>query len=371
MKTSKERRITQRTDSIRFSTLQAVIAFITVMMMFHPWFLRAETPGPSVLRSRVLEPGDEYIHGFIRHGGYLWASTRTNPCRILRVDPETLEYGRIVLHESYNEGEDLVAAEGWVWVILYGTPSRLIRVNPDSLTWETAVSFEAEEFTRGGSLTYAFGFLWAGGGDGKIARIHPVSLDCDVFDFSTALGRLQVHALTSGNGYLWASSPIFSASETERDESIVLRINPRNPREYAAVFLQDTPVSDDLVFTGNRLYAAGESSQPGLYRIDVDLTYDRLAPGVAGYLGCGALGHTLWGTLSGMPGKLVRVDADLHECHIYTLPPGFNHANEIVFDPENDALFVTTWDSPARILKMTIPGGSDPLLKERLFARID
>jgi hypothetical protein len=287
------------------------------------------------------------------------------------VDPETLEYRRIILRESFDDGEDLVAAEDWVWVILYGTPSRLVRVHPESLHWETAVSFEAEEFTRGGALTYAFGSLWAGGGDGKIVRIDPQSLDYEVFYFSTALGRLQVHALTSGSGYLWASSPIFNPSDSERDQSIVLRVNPCDPREYAAVFLQDTPVSDDLAFTGDHLYAAGESSLPGLYRIAVDLTYTRLASDVAGYLGCGALEHTLWGTLSGMPGKLVRLDTDLRGCQVYTLPPGFNHANEIAFDPENRTLFVTTWDSPARILKMAIPEASDGPFDGHLFAQND
>jgi hypothetical protein len=361
----------ERPVSSCFMCILSIITFTAVIATSSPALLQGETHMPSVLGSTVFEEGDEYIHGFVYHGGYLWASTRTAPCRVLRIDPETLKYERLVLDESFDEGEDLVAAEGWVWVILYGTPSRILRVDPETLTWETAVAFDSKELTRGGSLTYAFGFLWAGGGDGKIARIDPASLTFEIYDFSTALGRLQVHALSSGGGYLWASSAICSTTDSGNDESIVLRINPGNPREYAAVFLQETPVSDDMVFTAGHLYAGGESPGSALFKIAVDLTYTRLVTGEAGYLGCGVLKDGLWGVLRGTPGKLIRLDAGLQGFQIYTLPKGFNHANEIAFDPVHGMLFVTSWDSPARMLKMGIPGSSDRLIHASLISRAD
>ncbi len=371
MKPSNAFAIQERSVSSFMMYVLNIFTLTFVFMTFSWGILHCETLIPSVLKSTTLEQGDEYIHGFVYHEGYLWASTRTAPCRILRIDPETLVYERIVLDESLNDGEDLIAAEGWVWVILYNTPSRIIRVNPDTLVWQEAITFKPEEFTRGGSLLYAFGSLWAGGGDGKIARIDPETLDYDIFDFSTALGRLQVHALTSGSGYLWASSPIFSASDSVDEESIVLRINPQDPREYAAVFLQDTTVSDDMVFSSGHLYAAGESSQPSIYRIAVDLTYIYLTTGEAGYLGCVLLRDTLWGALKGTPGKLVRIDKSLQKCQIYTLPQGFNHANEIAFNRMNGNLFVTTWDSPTKILKIQVLESSDRLLHASLFLKAD
>jgi hypothetical protein len=351
----------KRRDTPRFMLFLSIAALVAVTLASSRGPLQAGTLETSVLKSTVFEQGDEFIHGFQYHGGYLWASTRTAPCRILRIDPKTLQYERIVLDEGFDEGEDLVAAGGWVWVILYGTPSRIVRVDPETMTWHTAVTFGPEEFTRGGSLTHAFGFLWVGGGDGKIARIDPESLSSQIFDFSTALGRLQVHALTSGSGYLWASSPIFSISDSKDNESIVLRINPENPREYAAVFLQETPVSDDMVFSGGHLYAGGESPDSALFKIALDLTYTRTATGEAGYLGCAARENALWGVLSGTPGKIVRFDQTLQEFQTYTLPQGFNHANEIAFDPVEAALFVTTWDSPVRVLKLGLPSAADSL----------
>ncbi len=58
--------------------------------------------------TRQLELRDNQIHGFTYYDGYLWASTRTNPCRILRIDPVTLDYDRIILDPGLNDGEYLI-----------------------------------------------------------------------------------------------------------------------------------------------------------------------------------------------------------------------------------------------------------------------
>jgi len=338
-----------------FKHILPAFIFTVLVVTSHSLPLYAETSTLGVLKTATLKQGDEYIHGLIFFQGSLWASTRTAPCRVLRIDLETLGYERIVLDDGFNEGEDLAAAEGLIWVILYGIPSRIVRIYPETLYWETALTFSPEEFTRGGSLEYAFGYLWAGGGDGKIVRVDPRTLEYEVFDFSSALGRLQVHALTSGGGYLWGSSPIFRESETRVDESIILRIDPHNPKGYAAVFLQDAPISDDMVYTDETLFAGSESSTSSLFRINSDLTYDRLNNVESGYLGCTAQHDTIWGALSGTPGKLVRHSATTYRCDTYLLPEGFNDANELALDSLNSAIFVTTWGSPARILKIRIP----------------
>ena len=44
--------------------------------------------GVNVIKTKILEQGDNRIHGFTYYDGYLWASTRTSPCRILKIDPD-------------------------------------------------------------------------------------------------------------------------------------------------------------------------------------------------------------------------------------------------------------------------------------------
>jgi streptogramin lyase len=304
-----------------------------------------------VVGSVNLQAGDDFIHGFIYEYGSLWASTRTAPCRILRIDPETLHYERIILQDDFNEGEDLVAAEGYIWVILYGPPSRIVRIDPDTLRWEAALTFPPEEFARGGSLAFAFGYLWAGGGDGRIARIDPADQGYEVFDFSTALGRLQVHALTGGDDVLWAGAPLFRNSETRPDESIILRISPEHPLEYAAVFLHDAPVGDDMAHLGGRLYTGGETDSSTVYTINHDLTYTSQNLKIPEALAFVAADDRIWGALGGSPGSLIRFDGDMRSIDTYLLPEGYNNANEIAIDPVGGHIFVTCWDSPAKILK--------------------
>jgi len=160
-----------------------------------------------VADSRALEHGDNLIHGFTYSNGYLWASTRTSPCRILKIDPETLSYKRIILDAGLNDGEDLIAAEGYIWVILWTTPSKIVRVNPETMEWEVAIAFN--EIFDGGSLEYAYGYLWAGGCCGKIAKINTNDLSYQVYDYSRATGSFQFHAMTSGGGYIWGSAPAY------------------------------------------------------------------------------------------------------------------------------------------------------------------
>jgi hypothetical protein len=300
----------------------------------------------------TLETGDEFIHALLYARGWLWASTRTSPCRVLRIDPDTLQYDRILLPESHNDGEDMVFLDDSVWVILYGTPSRIVRIDVHTLAWETVLSFDPGEFSRGGSLEYAFGYLWAGGGDGILLRIDPRDLTYRVFDYSTALGRLQIHSLSSGGGYLWAAAPIFRITGRRADESIILRINPLSPLEYAAVFLHDAPVSDDMVYAEGHLFAGSESSSMALYRIRSDLTYSSASTEGSGYLGFLACGETVWGALGGSPGMLLRYSVMNGEMLRFALPEGFNNANEIAYDPSRRTLFVSCWESPTRILKI-------------------
>ena len=118
---------------------------------------------PDTVTSAFLGTGDAQVHGLIHAYDALWASTRTEPARILKIDPDTLAVDeRLELAAGLNNGEDIVAAEGYIWVILYTNPARLIRVDPTAspLTYDVALTFSGVQY--GMSLDYAFGYLWAG-----------------------------------------------------------------------------------------------------------------------------------------------------------------------------------------------------------------
>ncbi|MBA7662471.1 hypothetical protein ES703_70500 [subsurface metagenome] len=304
----------------------------------------APSPEPSpthliVTKTRILEQGDNLIHGFTYYDGALWASTRTSPGRILKIDPNTLEYERIVLDHGLNDGEDLIAANGYIWAILYTSPSKLIRIDPNTLHWEVAISFTSNEIRYGGALEHAFGYLWAGG-YGKIARIDPSNLDYDIYDYSAVIGTAQFHALASGGGYIWGSAP---------RANTILRINPANPPDYDSLRL-DAPMSDDIAYAKGHLYVGSEVTPSYIYRIADDLSYSREEVTNTINYAVFYYDDRIWAAHVGTPGKLAEFDLDLNLEYLHTLPEGFNNANEIAFD-ELGNIYITCWESPAKIVR--------------------
>ena len=316
---------------------------------------KAEDVLDTVVDIRILESGDNQIHGFTYFNGYLWASTRTNPCRILKIDPETLDYERIILDPGLNDGEDLIAAGGYIWVILWTSPSRIVRVNPETLEWEVAISFRQNELFQGGSLEYAYGYLWAGGRDGKIARINIDNLSYQVYDYSAATGNFQFHAMTGGGGYIWGSAPAYRDSwfwgRTYIGNTIV-RVNPEDPTVYSSVYIDSYHFSDDIAYADGYLYAGSEEAPSYTYRIADDLSYTRARAGDTICYGIFVRDDGIWGAYVGSPGRIARFDLDLNLEVAYQLPLGYRDANEIAFDPHGNLYYVTCWESPAKIVKL-------------------
>lgn len=297
----------------------------------------------KIIEQKILDSGDNRIHGFIYSHNYLWASTRTSPCRILKINPSTLEYERITLDYGLDDCEDIVSTQENIWAILYTSPSRIVKVNPNTLEWEIAITFKPEEIQYGGSLEYAFGYLWAGG-YGKVAKINIENLDYRIFDYTDVVGTNQFHGLTSGGGYIYASSP-------KGKESIILRIDPNKPNEYEEIKLS-TFITDDLAYSDNALYVCSESMPSYLYKINEDLNYNIIeAADTICYGTFRDKEGNIWGAYAGNPGKFSITSPDLMSKKTYELPHGYNNANEIAFD-EFGNIYITCWESPAKIVKI-------------------
>lgn len=313
-------------------------------------------------KARRLEYGDDLIHGFTYYDGFLWASTRTYPARILKIDPDTLDYQRIVLSSGLNDGEDLIAAAGYVWVILHTDPARIVRVDPETLQWAVAITFGSSELSWGGSLEYAFGYLWAGGYDRKIARISLTDLTYQTYAYPTISSYSQFHALTSGGAYMWASAPHHSSWQGWSADTIV-RINPDDPTDYSTVYV-DRAMSDDMAYSNSHLFTgseftAGNLHAPSyLYRFADDLTYDSTYAFDHGSYGIFADNDEIWSAHVGSPGRIIEFGTNLAIQAAHNLPIGFNNANEMAFDPGGN-IYVTAWESPAGLVKFAPTHGVD------------
>ena len=286
----------------------------------------------------ILEDGDNQIHGSAYYDGYLWFSTRTNPARILKMDPDTLEYEKIILGEGFNDGEALVGADGSIFVILHNYPTRIIKIKPDDLTKQKLIKIN--EMDRGQSLLYKCGYLWAGGA-GKLARINISDYSYIIYSYPTS----AFHALASGNdGFLWGSCPSHS-------QTTILRINAANPKDYDSVVIKKI-ATDDMLVQNGALYVGTENEKERsyIYKISTDLTY--VSVKTQKVVKCWGVFRDLWVVYDGNPGTIIKLNEKLVEIDsIISLPSGFNDANEIVFDSKG-SMFITCFQSPAKVVKL-------------------
>ena len=318
------------------------------------------------IMTNVLDVDDNKIHGLIYYDGYLWASTRTQPARILKINPSTLKVetsGRIILEVDQDYGEDIVAAQGYLWVILYTDPAQLIRVDPDTVTAEVATTFRRADFIFGASLEYAFGSLWAGGRENivQIDISEPLTPTYQSYDYSSLVidhtGLFS--ALTGSQNYLWGSMLQVELATEEVISSTVVRIDPDIPTEILSTTVS-VVYPDDIAHTGSHLYISSEDigNPSDIYQFASDpstYTVTRVADSASYGTFLNPLDpETFWGVYRGSPGIIKNFDLSPSAMVTITLPVNFDDPNELAFD-ENGNMYVTTWMTPTGLLKYPVP----------------
>lgn len=337
----------------------------------------ANAPQASGVISKVLPAGDSYVHGLIYYndgsGDFLYASTRTAPARILKIDPNTLDVvATATLPVSYDDGEDIVAANNYIWVILYTEPAALIRVRPDTLAWNIALKFTGTTTMGAGeSLDYAFNYLWVGGRD-HLARVDISNTSAPTYTLYD-LSHLNLGTSNSGllgslahdgnNGFLWGT---YKQHEGPSDggtfyASTVVKMDPSDPAgSYSSTELTtDTP--DDSVFTGGAYFAGGEgkpnqTASSDIYKFSSDPSvYTVMKAADSASYGLFVNPNEpqfVWGAYVASPGIIKKFNANAAPVFTATLPTDFNDPNEIVFDGSGN-VFVSTWQTPTGIVKYT------------------
>jgi len=328
-----------------------------------------EATAAGEIITNVLDTGDDQIHGLIYHEGNLWASTRTSPARILKINPETLTVtDTIVLENGQNEGEDIVAAEGYYWTILFTEPAQLIRINPDTMTASTAIVFDTIDniLDLGTSLEYAFGFLWVGGLD-KMAQVvisNPLSPTYQIVDYSSLATEDLVFftSLTSSDSSLWGAmihySYIYSYTH-----GTVINIDPTSPGDSYITRTVPALFPDDTTFINGHYYISSEDDPAATHPSDMYKFPDDLTSHITTTAYSSASYGTflnpldpesIWGVYVSSPGTIKKFDLSPTALVTITLPTGFDDPSELAFD-ELGNMYAVTWQAPAGIVKYPAP----------------
>jgi uncharacterized repeat protein (TIGR01451 family) len=339
-------------------------------------------PTSSDVFTNVLPSGDSYIHGLIYDNGYLYASTRscatTQPCpdtaRVLKIDPNTLSVVTTANLTALYAGEDIVAANGYIWVILYMEPARLVRLDPASLNWNVALVFNKSVTATmdvGESLKYAFGYLWVGGRD-HLARVdisNPMAPTYQLYDLSflnlpTSSGGL-LGSMANDDRFLWGTykqhnGPLNGGSFYA---STVVKMDPSDPIGVYTSTQLSTDTPDDSAYTGGAYFVGGEgqpnqTAQSNIYKFSSNpavYTVTKAAASASyGLFSNPSDPLSVWGAYVASPGLVKIFNLNATPLLTVTLPTGFDDPGEIAFDGSGD-VFITTWQDPARIVKLTPP----------------
>ncbi|MCL4551586.1 MAG: peptidoglycan DD-metalloendopeptidase family protein [Bacteroidetes bacterium] len=316
------------------------------------------SPNNNTTDTKILETGDDLIHGFKYYNGFLWASTRTSPARILKIDPSTLEYQKIILPTGYNNGEDLVVADGNIYVILSTDPARIIQIEPNTMTWRSFVQFSNNELNKGQALTYTTGILWAGGFDRSVAKIDIQNGSYQIFKYQDLLSNSSFHALTSDNDFIWGIVRHYDFSGASYASSVI-KIDPTNPSNYSSQYVDD-PIADDIATVNGSLYCGTEKTPSKMYKFSSNLVPSFVQTNYKDCFGIFYSSSSIWSVHVGSPGQVIKYDLNLYKKEVFNLPDGFLDANEIAFDPIGNA-YVTCWEKPAKIVKLNLTTGVDQI----------
>ena len=325
-------------------------------------------PEVSSVLTSTLGFGDNLIHGLIYYNGNLWASTRTAPARVLKIDPTTLGVAsRRILTDTIglDYGEDIEAANGYIWTVLYTNPARLVRVDPTTLAVQIT-SFTSPNFmSAGASLDYSFGKLWVGGLN-SVAEVditNPNSPLITVHNYSAL--RLPgedfvlATALSHSATYLYASFTQGTYAGGYHSATIA-RIDPATPGSGYLSTNLTTLFPDDMVYHDGHLYNCSEYLvHSDCYRFLPDLSANFSVVGYTTDVSYGTFSnpgdlYSFWASFKSTPGKIKKFDLLLNELWSFDTPAGTADPSEIVFDSSGN-MYVSTFQSAARMIRYTPP----------------
>ncbi len=326
-------------------------------------------PESSSVLSNVLPAGDSSIHGLIYDNGFLWASTRTAPGSVLKINPTTLAVdGRATFLTGRNNAEDILAANGYIWSITSTDPAWLVRVDPATMAVQyTSLSSGGSNFLAyAESLDYNFGKLWVGGYN-KIAEVdisNPSSPTFILHDYSVLVDQdyALATAMASDSNYIWAVFTQGDFTPPSLLGATFARLDPSTPTSgYITATLTSVLFPDDMFRENGFLYTSSENSGLPSYNYMFPTSMVPYTTSLASGAGI-SYGtffnpldpNTFWGAFTSSPGLLLKFDMSLNKVFTTTLPLTFDDPSEIAFDP-NGNMYVTTFQDPAGVVKYTVP----------------
>lgn len=307
-------------------------------------------------QSVVLAPGLNLIHGLTQGRGQLWATTATDPAKLILFFNYECTLAAYTAYPfpadgRHNRSMDIIycPATDRLYTVFEGLNFTLTEIDPDTLEMRDILLLD--DLAHAQSLCAIDRTLYIALYGNTEAIILKVNLDTMESTRHVLTGYKGAHAIRTDGVNIFvtgASSPAW-----------VARINPVTMEWQGQRFSEmynDNVATDDFAFQGDYLWVGLEQPHGFVIRVKKDdLSLTRVYSGVPNSRSyCMHYdGKYVWNAIPTNPGVLGRIDPlTLQPATAINLEPGEDQPNEILSG--DDQLFVACFISPARMIKMRL-----------------
>jgi len=317
----------------------------------------------------MLNIGESYVHGLIYAEGYFFASTRTNPAKLLRFNANNLaDFVEITFSPGHGDANQLVYVPSKRKIyVLFGLNTKTI-AEVDPFTMEhmddkiVDPNEEPSPYNESGqSITTDNDYLYVitcnGAGSTNIIKYT-------LGDYSLVKTVTLPSQYTYGHAIRYANGALFATGAATPPWVVKLKASDLS-FEGGQVFSEGKIATDEFAFSGRYIFIGFETTihdqlSGAIFRIDTsDVTLPPyiIETGAKGdvnstgdYNGqCYAVQENdnyIWALFATLPGILTRIDPVSLSVQNYQLE--HNIPNEIVWDGKR--LFITFWgQDPGRV----------------------
>lgn len=311
-----------------------------------------------------------YLHGFLKVGDYIFASTRSGPVKILKLNANDLTYevleftGAANFETTYGEIDKLTysATKDRIYGCFgdlspYDRKVRVVEINPHTLAWSVVITETRNPNSGWGPpITCDANYLYVGtykSGTGTTDDVFKYNLSdySYVGQVNVSGANRGIHALYADpySNYLYATE--FSYTTTAR----VFKIDRTTLTIVDTVTLDHGSPTDEFAITQTHIFVGLEDpTLRYVYKIDksnlANISHITLPSGVTPCYGLTYDGTWIWGTYATSPGKLLKLNPTDMTYTIFTLPAGYNAINGFIDD--GDRMFLSCWDHPAKVARL-------------------
>ena len=320
--------------------------------------------------SQTLAAGENNLHSliYVAERDELWGSPQVTPGKTIRFNnPDDLSDYDVITYS--NDGEHMnpkqtVYLDGYIYV-LFGVGGRTViaRINPVDMTYnEDWVNTNVQNAGTSGSMCT----------DGLNLYVISYTTPAVIYRWTQA-GAMDASEIIVGYN---------SGHSIESDTSKVYATGQGVPAWVASAPLDlsahavatvgaDTGLGDDTALVGDYVWCAVESPSDGdvvrILKSNLATQYRFNLGHSDPHYGVFYDGRDVWALAASSPGTLYRINPDTFDVSLVTLASGENNPNEIATDGQR--LFITCWQSPAKLIRVGIPQGDSrhSVLMDRLI----